>query len=943
MRHETYIDVLKSVFLTVVCLVFFPLLLPAISPSQDPNGVPENLLIFGEEEEEQSASIHNVDSLSDASSDDPEWYIPAEIPDSLKAPNGVPRSSVRGFGEEEAERSASISIADSRSGVSSDANGAPENLLIFGEEEAERSASISIADSRSGVSADDRSPMRAATAACMTDSILTFNIDSVLTEATTYDYDAVGRTIRTTVWQYNTDGSRTGKSKTEYAFDASGTQIYTGTFAWDANTNDWKGTAKSEFVYNEAHKMESNITYTWVNNTWLPSQALTYAYDAAGRETEFTTYTRNASLNRLVPSKQRLQTWYNASKKTLEINYTAYSNGAWSAGTRKDYQYDAKGNQIEYTYYASYSGGNWVGSTHELWTYNAANKKTYYEKQTWSNGAWANSSKELWEFNAAGKQTLHEKYTGSGTTWTITLREISGYDDAGNNTLVENYQLKSNVWTGTKKEEYTFNAAKKKINTYKYKWVAADNAWVYNTWAVTDFDAAGNAIETANYSWTNNAWKGTGTRTLKTYNGSKKVTEQITQTWPSGATDWVNATRNTTTYQGAKTTQEAAYTWQNEVWVGTSRSDWHYNTAGQNDTIKIYTNNGTDWIYSNRTVNTYDSRGNNTLTHNAQWNGTQWVMTTMNRLDIEYNEAGTIILSAAYTCNSDSIWVGDYKVEYAYNGNNLMIASYQYQWTNNDWQCIVRAILDYNESNQKILEERNIFTDGHWVGDSKMVSAYDALGRQTLSESYTWSNNRWAGLYKSSYAYDANGNMLESWTYTWQDTIWQPSLSNIYIYDSQNRIVEEILSRRNAATGFAPDTKEEYAYDANNLLILSNRYSWNGVAWQIRSSNEKIYDDNDNILRREINGSWTATGVQNTYTDNHYFYSCDAPTSNNGSQPRTPTGTEEDAEYTERILDNNNENTLITTQPVYNLQGQSVDPATYHGIVIQNGRKYILR
>ena len=134
-----------------------------------------------------------------------------------------------------------------------------------------------------------RSPMRTAAAACLTDSILTFNIDSVLTEATTYDYDAAGRTIRTTVWQYAADGTRTGKSKQEYAFDASGTQIYTGTFVWDTNTNDWRGTSKTEFVYNEAHKMESNITYTWVNNTWLPSQALTYAYDAAGRETEFTT------------------------------------------------------------------------------------------------------------------------------------------------------------------------------------------------------------------------------------------------------------------------------------------------------------------------------------------------------------------------------------------------------------------------------------------------------------------------------------------------------------------------------------------------------------------------------------------------------------------------------------------------------------------------------
>ena len=343
MRHETYIDVLKSVFLTVACLIFFPLLLPAISPSQDPNGVPENLLIFGEEEAEQSALIHHMDLLSDASA----------------GANGAPESSLRGFGEEEEEQSASISMADSLSGVSSDDWYIPAVIPN-----------------------ELRAPMRASAAGCLTDSILTFNQDSVLTEATTYDYDAAGRTIRTTVWQYNADGTRTGKSKQEYAFDANGTQIYTGTFAWDAATNDWKGTSKSEYVYNEAHMMESQITYTWVNNTWLPQTAYTYAYDAAGHETEYTTYARDAAVNHLVHSKQRLRTYEN-NAITVEINYTAYANGAWSAGNRKDYQYDAKGNRIDYIYYSSYSNGTWVGSTHERWLYNASNKKLLYEKTTW--------------------------------------------------------------------------------------------------------------------------------------------------------------------------------------------------------------------------------------------------------------------------------------------------------------------------------------------------------------------------------------------------------------------------------------------------------------------------------------------------------------------------------------------------------------------------------
>ena len=288
----------------------------------DSIGAPENLLIFGEEEEEQSASIHNVDSLSDASSDDdmssavdvsrsrdietsdvvsdsvPTWYIPAEIPDSLKAPFGAPRSSVRGFGEEEAERSASISRADSRSGVS----------------------------------ADDRSPMRTTASGCLTDSILTFNADSVLTEATIYDYDASNRTIRTTVWKYDVTGGILGtSSKTEYCFDTRGDQVYTASYTWNTATNDWKGSSKTEFVYNEVHKMESQITYSWVNNTWLPQNAYVYDYDAVGNNTEYATYSRSG--NHLVP-KNRYVYAYNADKKKLlEEYYGSYSNGSW-AGKR---------------------------------------------------------------------------------------------------------------------------------------------------------------------------------------------------------------------------------------------------------------------------------------------------------------------------------------------------------------------------------------------------------------------------------------------------------------------------------------------------------------------------------------------------------------------------------------------------------------------------------
>ena len=785
-----------------------------------------------------------------------------------------------------------------------------------------------------------RSPMRATASGCLTDSILTFNADSILTEATIYDYDAANRTIRTTVWKYDVNGGILSSStKTEYGFDNRGEQVYTASYTWNSETNDWVGTDKSEYVFNEAHKMESKILYAWVNNTWLPQTAYTYAYDDAGLQIEYTTYSRDASSNHLAPSMQLVYAWYNSSKKTLDITYTAYTNGTWSAGTKKEYAYDANGNQIKYTYYSSLSNGNWVGATHEIWAYNASNKKTYYEKQTWSNGNWVNSSKESWEFNAAGKQTLHKRYNGAGNDWTITVSDSSVYDAAGNNVLVENYNLKSNVWTGSKKEEYTYNAKNKKINTYKYKW--SGGAWVFNTWAVTDYDAAGNATETANYNWTNNTWIGTGTRTLKTYNSSKKVTEQITQSWPTGETNWVNKTCTTTTYSGAKTLMEAYYIWQDNDWLGTSRKDYHYNAAGLNDTTKTYTNNGTDWIYSARTVNTYDSRGNTIITHNASWNGSNWQMTSMTRLDILFDAANRQLLNANYVCDADSIWRGIQKdtTVYSASGQKLFTAHFE-GWSNNDWLPSYKMEYEYDEAGHKLLDQRFDWIAGDWEGFYKYVYGYDAAGRQILNAIYlqwNYSTSDWIGSSKTERVYNTSGLLMTDISYVWRNNTWEGFSRESYQYDSSNREIEKVVE--GYSNGSWVNVEKSEKEFSGNRQIKNNAYVWLDNQWMYSSRNESIYDsDSQAKLRRQITGSWYNGQVQ-SFGDKHYFYSCDAPASN-GSQPRTPTEIEEIDENNGTY--ENNVQTFDPTQPTYNLSGQRVDPASYHGLVIQSGHTYYL-
>ena len=718
-----------------------------------------------------------------------------------------------------------------------------------------------------------KAPRRTAAANCPIDSIRIFNVDSVLTAVTVYEY---GDTTRTIEWTVKPDGTRIGQSKQE---DANTTlTTYTATYDWDNKTNDWKGTNREDNVFNEAHKNISRTIYTWINNAWIPQTRYTYDYDEAGRQKEILTYTRNTSTNELILSKGIYYTWYNSSKKTLEINYTAHNGSDWSAGTKKEYAYDANGNQIKYIYYSSLSNGNWVGSTHETWIYNTSNKKTNYEKQTWSNGNWVNSSKELWEFDAAGKLTLHEKYAGPNSEWIITLREIKGYDTAGNNNFIENYSFTNGVKKGTNKEEYTFNDAKKKILTIRYKW--SNNDWALSYKIVDNFDAAGNEIETANYNWTNNAWVGAGTRTLKTYNSSKKMTEQITQTWPTDSTNWVNSSRKTIEYSGAKTTQEATFTWFQNAWVGSTRSDWHYNASGLNDTTKTYTNNGVEWIYSDRTVNTYNASGTNIMTHKSHWDGSAWALVSMTRTDDidKINEKGIReVLHAEWKCNSDSVWIGIKRDTTAYSSTSKKIYEAHYiSWANKDWIPSYKIEYDYYSTDKIASQQRFEWKNDAWSGTYRYEYDYDAQGNQTVYATYLdWdkTNNLWIGSNKTVSVYNQNNKVISSISYSGEANTWVPVFRYLYTYDSSNREIEKTVEKsENSDWVYSEKYAKEYK---GSTLTKDNSYLWLNSKWVFTARYEDYYDsDAQAKIRREIRGSWSG-GSLISFSDKFYHYACD--------------------------------------------------------------------
>ena len=953
------------------------------------------------------------------------------------------------------------------------------------------------------IPAAKRAPKRATMAAnCPTDSVQTYNVDSVLVEVASYDYDDAGNVIRSIKWACEPDGKRVGTFKEEYGFDANGTQVMTAVYAWDNTINDWRGTEKSEFVYDNEERIVSNTEYTWLDGAWVPQTKYTYLYDSEGREAEFYTYSRNKNTNQLEYSKAHLQQWDDAGRKIMDVQYTAYSNGGWSAGTKKEWTYDANGNQTEYIYYASIANHNWVGSTRELWEYNAAGKKTMYTKYSWannawvgeskeewqyagstltlnakyvwSNGAWVGSAKEVWEytsnnltlhekfawaandwagtereqwtytsgkktlyqkdvwsngawvgvakevwayntsgkqtnyekytgengvwtgvskeswaytsndmtqhntftwlnsdwanaeqeeweytsgkqtlyiksswtdnawlgvskevaaytsgkqtlretytgengtwiavskevwaytsgkqtlhetytgvnnawvgtakevwgFNASGLQTLHEDYTWTNDAWAISSRVVADFDAAGNQILDEQYAIKSGVFTGTKKEEYTFNAAGKTTDKIVYKWNSTSKVWLKNTWTVARYDDAGNKTESCKYTWKNDAWKGSGSRELRTYNSDKKEIEYITQTWSTSLTGWLNVSRTTTTYSEGKLAQEADFTWSNDAWMPGYQKDYYYNAAGQNYLTMTTRFTGADWVNVSRTQNTFDEEGNKILTHNASWKENKWVMTSMEKMDIIKDAANHKLLMATWKCSADSVWIGVKKDTVAYSATGKLLFEGHYNgWIGNDWIPNYIVEWEYDDADHEILNQRFDWVDNAWYGHFKYEHEYDEQGREIMNASYlNWitSTSSWRGSTKYSYEYDDKGNKTKEIIYQWGPNGWEYLFANSSVYDSSNRVVQ-LLSQRYKSGAWNNDRLYVKEY-RGSTQTKDNSYTWESGNWVITTRNEKYFDtDAQAKLRREVTGSWDS-GVVLSFIDNQYYYSCD--------------------------------------------------------------------
>ena len=699
----------------------------------------------------------------------------------------------------------------------------------------------------------------------------------------------------------NNDWSKTLKEETQYS-GANIVRIENYTYANGVPT----GTQKELTTYSGGKKTEI-LTFAWENGDWVNSNKETWEFNGpSGKQTKHEKCEWSGSDWTVMVQEN---TTYNGNTTTIE-NYERIA-GTWT-GTKKEENTVEGGKPTQTIIYAwDANAQNWVDFSKETWTYTSG-KTTSYEKYLWENGAYVKSAREVWAYSGSqqtlyekytgqhdawvgiekevwaftsGKQTLHETYEWYNGDWSMTLREIAAFDAAGNQILIENYTGTNGTIKGTKKEEYTFKtttAGLKQTSKITYTWNASKLAFIPKQWIISDVDAAGNIIESCkyNYSTTKETWVGSGSRTLRTFDSNKNITDEIIQKWSTAITPngWLNNTRTINEYNGKNQTLLVTYDWSTSLndWVGTSRARWHYNAVGLNDTMEIDIPNGSEWETISRTVKTYDSNKNNILTKEVSWNGTAWVMTSMKKMDILFDNAGHQVLNASWTCSSDSVWKGVKKDSAAYSATGKKIFEGKYEsWVSGNWIPTYTVENKYDEKDREIFSQRYDWEDGKKVGQYKYENEYDAQDRKIMTASYlnwNYSTNDWIGSTKYEYVYDGN-RVIQQTSYYWGNGMWNNHFLYSYKFDAAGHEIEQLVQFYNNGD-WQNSSLYLHAYRGSEV-ILNNSYEWNSDQWNIFNRYELYYDnDAQRKLRREVHGAWN-NGAVTSFEHYYYMYSCD--------------------------------------------------------------------
>ncbi|MCQ2311303.1 MAG: hypothetical protein MJZ64_06110, partial [Paludibacteraceae bacterium] len=232
-----------------------------------------------------------------------------------------------------------------------------------------------------------------------------------------YTFNAKAQKILSVIYQWDDTNRRwLGNSKSIYEFDAANHLILEEQYTWSldpANPDGgyWQGTKKEEFGYNAANQQTKAVTYEWSTaiNDWIGKTKVLSDYDSNKNQTLNEQYTWT------IDASPEGGYWHGTIKEEYTFNKNKQQTSSliyvWN-DTRRDWDYVSK-TKSEYdtrknlTLDERYEWQNdaWVGTLKKEYAYNAQGQQTMFAYYAWNKakGAFVGTQKEETELDAEGR------------------------------------------------------------------------------------------------------------------------------------------------------------------------------------------------------------------------------------------------------------------------------------------------------------------------------------------------------------------------------------------------------------------------------------------------------------------------------------------------------------------------------------------------------------
>lgn len=211
--------------------------------------------------------------------------------------------------------------------------------------------------------------------------------------------------------------------------------------------------------------------------------------------------------------------------------------------------------------------------------------------------------------------------------------------------------------------------------------------------------------------------------------------------------------------------QEFHYEWENQVWIPKEMTETLTSDEDGLTRTNSFHWNGEGWTQYLTTTYQYLLDNHQLLDHIEVFRVNDSVEEPSSRTTYEYDSQGHLTRIVNYDA-FDTIWVENYKYEYAYNADGLLDTCTYFTIRNGSWRSSERKMYSYNESNQcsSFLSQRKGGWNPNsnaWMNSYRYDYEYEdgALVAELYYVASGWFGGELSLDSKIAYHFDANGNL----------------------------------------------------------------------------------------------------------------------------------------------------------------------------------------